>query len=56
MTIIVTGAASFIDSNFVLGWFKHSDEIVLSFDLLTYAGNIENLSSIGSDKKHIFIN
>jgi dTDP-glucose 4,6-dehydratase len=55
MTIIVTGAAGFIGSNFVLDWFKHSDELVLSFDLLTYAGNIENLSSIGSDKKHIFI-
>jgi dTDP-glucose 4,6-dehydratase len=55
MTIIVTGAAGFIGSNFVLDWFKHSDEMVLSFDLLTYAGNIDNLSSIGSDKKHIFI-
>ena len=45
MTILVTGAAGFIGSNFVLDWFDHAKEDVLSLDLLTYAGNLENLSS-----------
>jgi len=35
MTILVTGAAGFIGSNFVLDWFSHSKEDVVSLDLLT---------------------
>jgi dTDP-D-glucose 4,6-dehydratase len=46
MTILVTGAAGFIGSNFVLDWFSQSKEDVVSLDLLTYAGNLENLSSL----------
>mgnify|MGYP003350718633 CR=1 FL=1 len=45
MTILVTGAAGFIGSNFVLDWLDHRDEDVISVDLLTYASNLENLSS-----------
>ncbi len=46
MTILVTGAAGFIGSNFVLDWLGQSTEDVVSLDLLTYAGNLENLSSL----------
>ncbi len=43
MTIVVTGAAGFIGSNFVLNWLTHSKEKVIALDKLTYAGNLENL-------------
>ena len=55
MTILVTGAAGFIGSNFVLNWFNQSKENVVSLDLLTYAGNIENLSSLSSNPHHLFV-
>ena len=46
MTILVTGAAGFIGSNFVINWMNHSDESIIALDKLTYAGNLENLKSI----------
>ena len=46
MTILVTGGAGFIGSNFVLDWLASSDEPVLNLDALTYAGNLENLASL----------
>jgi len=55
MTILVTGAAGFIGSNFVLDWFNQSDEDIVSLDLLTYAGNLENLSILDSNSRHHFI-
>ena len=55
MTILVTGAAGFIGSNFVLDWFDYSKEDVISFDLLTYAGNLKNLSLLDSNLHHHFI-
>jgi dTDP-glucose 4,6-dehydratase len=55
MTILVTGAAGFIGSNFVLDWFDQSEEDVVSLDLLTYAGNLENLSSLDGNPHHHFI-
>ena len=55
MTIIVTGGAGFIGSNFVLDWFKTSDEPVVNLDKLTYAGNPLNLASLQNDPRHIFV-
>jgi dTDP-glucose 4,6-dehydratase len=55
MTILVTGAAGFIGSNFVLDWFDQSTEDVVSLDLLTYAGNLENLSSLNNNPHHHFV-
>ena len=55
MTILVTGAAGFIGSNFVLDWFDHLNEDAVSLDLLTYAGNLENLSSLNNNPQHHFI-
>jgi len=43
--ILVTGAAGFIGSNFVNSWFMDSEEKIISYDNLTYAGNLENLDS-----------
>ncbi|WP_416758293.1 dTDP-glucose 4,6-dehydratase [Roseateles sp. So40a] len=55
MTILVTGGAGFIGSNFVLDWFKTSDEPVVNLDALTYAGNLENLASLKDDARHVFV-
>jgi dTDP-glucose 4,6-dehydratase len=54
MTILVTGAAGFIGSNFVLDWCDQSTEDVVSLDLLTYAGNLDNLSSLSHNAQHHF--
>ena len=55
MTIIVTGAAGFIGSNFVLNWFENQDEKVVALDKLTYAGNLENLKSVETNKNYEFV-
>lgn len=58
MAILVTGSAGFIGSNFVLDWFNHSSNLteeVISLDLLTYAGNLENLSSLIDNPNHYFV-
>ena len=54
MSILVTGGAGFIGSNFVLEWLAHSDETIINLDKLTYAGNLQNLSSLEGDDRHIF--
>jgi dTDP-glucose 4,6-dehydratase len=55
MTILVTGGAGFIGSNFVLDWLAASDEGVVNLDKLTYAGNMHNLADLASDPRHIFV-
>ena len=55
MTILVTGAAGFIGSNFTLNWLSHSNEKIIALDKLTYAGNLENLQSIQSNTNYVFI-
>ena len=55
MTILVTGGAGFIGSNFVLGWFKTSAEPVVNLDALTYAGNRANLAALQGDARHHFV-
>ena len=53
--ILVTGGAGFIGSNFVLDWLAQSDEPVINLDALTYAGNLENLTDLSGDPRHLFI-
>ncbi|SFC84567.1 dTDP-glucose 4,6-dehydratase [Massilia yuzhufengensis] len=55
MTILVTGGAGFIGSNFVIDWLAHHDEAVVNLDLLTYAGNVDNLASLEGDARHHFV-
>ena len=55
MTILVTGGAGFIGSNFVLDWLAGSDELVVNLDALTYAGNLENLATVDGDPRHVFV-
>ena len=55
MSILVTGGAGFIGSNFVHHWMKTSNEPVINLDKLTYAGNLANLSECNDKNRHIFI-
>jgi dTDP-glucose 4,6-dehydratase len=55
MTIIVTGGAGFIGSNFVLDWIAQVGEPVVNLDALTYAGNLQNLASLQGDARHVFV-
>lgn len=54
-TVLVTGGAGFIGSNFVLNWIAKTKGGVVNLDLLTYAGNRGNLLSIENQPRHIFI-
>ncbi|MFZ6692578.1 dTDP-glucose 4,6-dehydratase [Undibacterium sp. SXout20W] len=53
--IFVTGGAGFIGANFVLSWMAQADESVLNYDKLTYAGNLNNLTSLRNDERHLFV-
>ena len=55
MTILVTGGAGFIGSNFVLDWLEASDEPIVNLDALTYAGNLANLAALQGDPRHHFV-
>jgi dTDP-glucose 4,6-dehydratase len=55
MTVLVTGGAGFIGSNFVLDWLAQHDEPIVNLDALTYAGNLENLSQLEADPRHVFV-
>ncbi len=55
MTILVTGGAGFIGSNFVLDWLAQSGEPVINLDKLTYAGNLQNLASLKGHSGHTFV-
>lgn len=54
-TYLVTGGAGFIGSNFILYMLKHHEDIrIINVDKLTYAGNLENLTSVEEDPRYIF--
>lgn len=55
MTILVTGGAGFIGSNFVLDWIDATGEPVVNLDKLTYAGNLASLASLKDDARHRFV-
>ena len=55
MSIIVTGGAGFIGSNFINSWISQSDEPVINLDKLTYSGNLNNFILPPDNKKHIFV-
>jgi len=55
MTLLVTGCAGFIGSNFVHTALAASDETLVNLDKLTYAGNLANLASFQQDPRHVFV-
>lgn len=55
--VLVTGGAGFIGSNFVQYILQEKQDIecLVNLDLLTYAGNLENLLSVKDDKRYVFV-
>ena len=54
-SILVTGGAGFIGSNFVLDWIALEQDSVVNLDKLTYAGNLQNLTTLEEDPRHTFV-
>lgn len=55
MTVLITGGAGFIGSNFLHVWLGSSSEPVINLDKLTYAGNLNNLAPFRNDARHCFV-
>jgi dTDP-glucose 4,6-dehydratase len=53
-TILVTGGAGFIGSNFILQRMERDSAAVVNLDKLTYAGNLRNLESIANQRRYEF--
>ncbi|WP_086301119.1 dTDP-glucose 4,6-dehydratase [Campylobacter devanensis] len=54
--ILITGGAGFIGSNFIEYFMdKYRDYNIINLDLLTYAGNLDNLFSVATNPKYTFI-
>ena len=55
-SILVTGGAGFIGSNFIQYILDQEDNVLLiNLDLLTYAGNLENLRDCEKDSRYHFV-
>ena len=54
-TFFITGGAGFIGGNFILNLMKSNQAKVVNYDKLTYAGNLDTLSSIENDPNYTFI-
>ena len=56
MKLLVTGGAGFIGSNFIIHWLnKYPSDKIINLDLLTYAGNLENLKEVENNPNYSFV-
>ena len=55
MNILVTGGAGFIGSNFIKHMLSKYDYTIINLDLLTYAGNLNNLKDISQNLNYHFV-
>ena len=53
-TVIVTGGAGFIGSAVIRNLVDNSDWRIVNFDKLTYAGNLESLTSVAEHPRYVF--
>jgi dTDP-glucose 4,6-dehydratase len=54
--VLITGGAGFIGSNFIRYFLNtHPDALVVNFDKLTYAGNLENLKGVEREPRYRFV-
>jgi len=55
-TVLVTGGAGFIGSNYVLRSLRQQADLrIVNLDLLTYAGNLDTLASLQQEPRHVFV-
>jgi dTDP-glucose 4,6-dehydratase len=55
MSILVTGGAGFIGTNFVSDWIANEGESIVNIDKLTYGGNLRNLDLLRGESRHHFV-
>ena len=56
MKLLVTGGAGFIGSNFIHYWLaKYPEDSIVNLDILSYAGNLHNLTDISQDPRYRFV-
>jgi len=56
MKILVTGGAGFIGSDFIRYWLaKYPNDKIVNLDVLTYAGNLENLKEVENNPNYQFV-
>lgn len=54
-SILVTGGAGFIGSNFVRQWLSKEQAELINLDALTYAGNLDSLADLADDPRYTFV-
>src|SRR5579864_6347640 len=54
-TVLVTGGAGFIGSNFILQQMETESVSIVNLDKLTYAGNVHNLESVSANPRYEFV-